>query len=320
TQKSESKILVQPSSSPSSTIKLSSVTTLESATPPSGKKSEKQVSAKKPTSTSKVAEPSSSPSSKDTRATTSTALASTTVTSDVKAKKQSPPKEQQSEQKVLLQPQKKEQIPSDGASKPKEIVAHAAPSEERASSLQDDTRDDRSDSLQTLPGTKKPEKAVSTSDREDSLQTSPSKEKSDAIMVAKPEASVPKRITTDALSGLLRKFVSDYESGNLDQFMSLFAEDAQTNQRRNRGEIRKDYDDLFQKTDLRRMKVKDVNWKLGGGAAHGWGRFEVKIRTKGQSEVKIYVGKLTFQVKKQGQRVSITRLQHSQTKLKAKVQ
>jgi len=99
-------------------------------------------------------------------------------------------------------------------------------------------------------------------------------------LAPKVEQPASQGITRDALGRLLHDFVRKYQAGDLDQFMSLFAENAQGNERRDRGQVRKDYEDLFQTTDGRRMKLIDVNWQGVSRGVRVWGRFEVKLRKK----------------------------------------
>ena len=134
-------------------------------------------------------------------------------------------------------------------------------------------------------------------------------------LAPKAEQTASTRITRDALGRLLHDFVRKYQAGDLDQFISLFAENVQGNERRDRAQVRKDYEDLFQTTDVRRMRLIDVNWQPVSGAVQVWGRFEVTVRKNGEREVKTYIGKLKFHVEKQGARLLITRLYHSQTKV-----
>ncbi len=97
--------------------------------------------------------------------------------------------------------------------------------------------------------------------------------------------------------------------------MSLFAENTQGNESRDRGQVRKDYEDLFQTTDERRIRLLDVNWQRVSGGAQLWGRFDVTLRKNGDREVKTYIGEFKFHVEKQGPRLLITRFYHSQTKV-----
>jgi len=134
-------------------------------------------------------------------------------------------------------------------------------------------------------------------------------------LTAKVEQPASQRITRDELGRLIHDFVRKYQAGDLDQFMSLFAENAQGNESRDRGQVRKDYEDLFQTTDERRIRLIDVNWGRVSGGAQIWGRFDVTLRKNGGREVKTYIGKFKFHVEKQGPRLVITRFYHSQTKV-----
>ncbi len=134
-------------------------------------------------------------------------------------------------------------------------------------------------------------------------------------LAPKVEQPASQRITRDALGRLIHDFVRKYQAGDLDQFMSLFAENAQGNESRDRGQVRKDYEDLFQTTDERRIRLIDVNWGRVSGGVQVWGRFDVTLRKNGEREVKTYIGKFKFHVEKQGPRLVITRFYHSQTKV-----
>ncbi len=134
-------------------------------------------------------------------------------------------------------------------------------------------------------------------------------------LTPKVEQPASQRITRDELGRLIHDFVRKYQAGDLDQFMSLFAENAQGNESRDRGQVRKDYEDLFQTTDERRIRLVDVNWQRVSGGVQVWGRFDVTLRKNGEREVKTYIGKFKFRVEKQGPRLVITRFYHSQTKV-----
>jgi len=226
-------------------------------------------------------------------------------------------------QDVAAQGQRKERPLAKEVEKPQRMVVGATPSQEQAVPLPFEAGPRESDS----PGFKKPKPATvakteeslvessDKSERNKSAGTAPRQQKSDTAIVAKATPPAPQRITTTTLSTLMHRFVSSYETGNLDQFMSLFTEDAQTNERRNRDEIRTDYDDLFQTTDRRQLKLIEFNWEPGNHTVQGWGRFEVKVRKKGRPEVTKYVGGLKFQVEKPGPQLRITHLYHTQTKV-----
>ncbi|TDJ62130.1 MAG: nuclear transport factor 2 family protein [Proteobacteria bacterium] len=219
---------------------------------------------------------------------------------DAMMREETPVEEQITTQGVAAQGQKKERPLAKEVDKPQRMVVGATPSQEQAVPLPSEAEPGESDS--------------------------PSFKKSKPVTVAKTAESLvessdefERKESADTLSALLHRFVSSYETGNLDQFMTLFAEDAQTNERRNRDEIRTDYDDLFQTTDRRRLKLIDINWEPGNHAVQGWGRFEVKVRKKGKPEVTTYIGGLRFRVEKPGPQLRITHLYHTQTKVNVTV-
>jgi hypothetical protein len=119
-------------------------------------------------------------------------------------------------------------------------------------------------------------------------------------------------ISRDELASLLRRFVYVYESGDVNQFVSLFAESARTNDQSSRQGIREDYERFFRSTDLRQMKLGQVNWDVSDGRAEGSGNFDVIVRRAGEQESEAYTGSLSFQVEKVDGRLRITRLYHGQ--------
>ncbi len=242
---------------------------------------------------------------------------------DAMMREGTPVEEQTTRQGVAAQGQKKERPLAKEVEKPHGMVMGATPLQEQAVLLPFEAGPGESDSpsfeKSKLAAVAKTEESLVESadqfERKESADTSPGEEKLDVAIAATPKQSTPERFTTAPLSTLMQRFVSSYDTGNLDQFMSLFTEDAHTNERRNRNEIRADYDDLFQTTDQRQLTLIDVNWEPGNHTVQGWGRFEVKVRKKGRLEVTTYVGGLKFQVEKPGPQLRITHLYHTQTKV-----
>jgi len=120
----------------------------------------------------------------------------------------------------------------------------------------------------------------------------------------------PVALTNMELTAILDKFVTTYAAGDLDQFMTLFAKEARTNERTSRDEIRQDYAALFRTTDKRRMTFQEVIWDLKNDKAQGRGNFEVKVQRKGESRFRTYTGSLAIQVERRGPEFRITRLYH----------
>ena len=269
----------------------------------------RQPAAEKSRSTPKTATQAPAPSSENSGSNKNVVLITKTSTPLAKKKKQPSAQKresgardktraqaQKSKQDLAIQAQKKQARSAAAVAQQQQVlVASAAPSVEPAASLQKKTQASGPEKSSTLPR----------------------QQKSAATIVATATTPAPQRITPATLATLLQAFILSYDAGNLDQLMSLFTEDAQTNARHSRAEIRKDYADLFRTTDLRGMKLRDINWKLSSGRAQGWGRFEVKVRQIGKQEVKIYVGQLKIDLQKRGPELRISRLIHSQTKLQA---
>jgi len=246
---------------------------------------------------------------------------------DAMMREGTPVEEQITRQDVAAQGQKKEPPLAKEVEKPQAMVVGAAPLQEQAVPLPSEAGSSEPDSSSfkksKLAAVAKTEESLVESadqfERKESADNSPGEEKLDVAIAATPKQSTPRRITSGALTILLSQFVSSYDAGNLDGFMTLFAEDAHTNKRRNRDQIRTDYDDLFQTTDRRRLTLIDVNWEPGNDAVQGWGRFEVKVRKKGRPEVTTFVGGLRFRVEKPGPQIRIAHLYHTQTKVNVTV-
>ena len=132
-----------------------------------------------------------------------------------------------------------------------------------------------------------------------------------------PPAPPLNRISRDELSSLLARFASVYESGDLEQFMSLFGANARTNDRNDPAGIRRDYESLFRTTDLREMQLGEISWEVDGNQAQGWGEFNVSVRRRGDSEIFRYAGSLTMVVEKVDGRLRIVRLYHGQRRIEA---
>jgi hypothetical protein len=133
-----------------------------------------------------------------------------------------------------------------------------------------------------------------------------------AAAVAPPPS--PNKVTQPELSSLLRKFVSVYEAGDIDAFLTLFDDDVRTNDRFSKAGLREDYEGLFKSTTMRQMVLSAVTWEVTDRQATGWGNFEVRVRNVGDEDTKIYKGSLTFHIEKTDGRLRIKRLYHGQWK------
>lgn len=144
--------------------------------------------------------------------------------------------------------------------------------------------------------------------------TIPAEDDGDGKQVAMAEPAKPVMrdlISSTELSILLFKFVRAYEEGNLFQFLGLFDPDARTEDRVGIREIRKDYELLFKKSDVRQFIIQDMNWTKEGIRAVGKGKFEVKIKAQGSDKMNAYSGTVTFHVVKRADEIFVTQLFHS---------
>jgi len=72
-------------------------------------------------------------------------------------------------------------------------------------------------------------------------------------------------------------FVDTYNRGRPDAFAALFDDDVQADPHRGRAAIRREYDELFERSAWRRMQLARVTWKRQGGVAHV--KFEADVQT-----------------------------------------
>jgi tetratricopeptide (TPR) repeat protein len=140
-----------------------------------------------------------------------------------------------------------------------------------------------------------------------------------AKQLAMVNTSVPSAaldaLNRQELDLLVDRFVSNYEAGNLGNFLSLFAEDARTNNRQSRDGIEEDYKNLFMSTESRLMTLDRVRWNIQDGNALGEGDFNLTIIKAGEARPRSYNGRLTFQVSREEESIMIKGLFHSQSKL-----
>ena len=112
------------------------------------------------------------------------------------------------------------------------------------------------------------------------------------------------------LPGLLNSYVFAYESGDLNRVVDLFAANAVVNESIGRNKISRDYRELFQATDTRRMKIGVITWQPEGATAQGSGEFEVTVWRHGDSAPSTIKGKLNIEVAKEEKQLVIRKLTH----------
>lgn len=79
-----------------------------------------------------------------------------------------------------------------------------------------------------------------------------------APMLSASTVQAPK---ADEIETLFMAYVDSYNRGRLDAFAALFDDAAQTSQTQGRAAIRREYGDLFQRSERRRMTVSRMSWK-----------------------------------------------------------
>lgn len=122
------------------------------------------------------------------------------------------------------------------------------------------------------------------------------------------------KLTKAELAGLIKRFVFVYQAGDIQQFLSLFADNIRTNDRTTKAGLRQDYEELFRNTSMRQMVLGDISWDIKDRQAEGAANFEVRVRHVNEQDVKVYQGSLTFHVEKTGGRIRIIRMYHGQWK------
>ena len=71
--------------------------------------------------------------------------------------------------------------------------------------------------------------------------------------------------------------MSAYDAGRIDQLAGTFDENAETNLRRGRTAIRKEYEELFKLSTRRRMVINEMHWSHTGDRAKAKGDLTVRI-------------------------------------------
>jgi hypothetical protein len=149
----------------------------------------------------------------------------------------------------------------------------------------------------------------------------PSEEPPPAVAVTRPSLPpapvvdvTPARAvaTIQELDTLAKTFARSYETGNLEQMLSLFAEDARTNERSNRAGILQDYEELFNITDAREFLIDGLSWRQErDGGLRGEGVFRVNIRFRDDQSRHTLTGDVVIYVEKHPEGIKITEFLHS---------
>jgi curved DNA-binding protein CbpA len=124
--------------------------------------------------------------------------------------------------------------------------------------------------------------------------------------------SQPQSITISELNGLVDTFSKAYESGDLDLLLTLFSDDARTNDQSSKIGIAKDYQDLFEISEKRKFIIDRLRWEQDkAGALKGEGEFQADVQLKSDNSVTSVKGKVLFYVKRGSDGIVITQMLHS---------
>ena len=131
--------------------------------------------------------------------------------------------------------------------------------------------------------------------------------------VVMPEKTAAKSqvISKKRLKNFITDFSLAYEEGNLDAFMTYFAADASTNDAANKAGIRKEYQALYDSTEMRVIDLDNVQWKIKKRKAIGKGDFTITVLGAGGGEMKSFSGLIKLEVVPVGKELKIKGMYHA---------
>lgn len=116
-----------------------------------------------------------------------------------------------------------------------------------------------------------------------------------------------RELTARDLDDLVGRYLSAYQSGDLERLMALFDARARGGGGKNRDRLRRDYADFFGATQTRRLTLTRMRWTVREPTAQGVARYQLReVRTDGAT--RDYEGSLRFEVLKQDARVLIQKI------------
>ena len=143
--------------------------------------------------------------------------------------------------------------------------------------------------------------------------------KSKNISSIKQEISVGAPSLSKSVSGLneeqLNHFVStftlSYEEGKINKFIKLFTPDAATNDSVGQNAIKKDYETLFDSTEMRVIDLQNLKWVIQDNSATGKAKFEVTVLRKGGNTMRKFDGDITLNVVKRNKGLKMKGMYYS---------
>lgn len=104
---------------------------------------------------------------------------------------------------------------------------------------------------------------------------------------------------------LLAKFLEAYEKGDMQTCMALLDDGM-----RAKPELRREYDALFRNTDLRHVKVLNMNWSREGDSIRGEGQYRSTMMRKGETVLRSQGGQIRIELVRRGGTALINDLQY----------
>ena len=98
------------------------------------------------------------------------------------------------------------------------------------------------------------------------------------------------------LEVLLTKFAKAYQAGDLNEFVSLFSVDVDSNDASSIEQLQAEYKKLFNVTDVRQIKIEDFAWEQDDDVFSGEGKFQLMIIEKGGNKPMQYSGGISLEV------------------------
>lgn len=122
-------------------------------------------------------------------------------------------------------------------------------------------------------------------------------------------ATAPPPLSEDEILAFVARFERLYAGDDVDAFLALFGDDAIGNGSDGLSELRVDYRRLFSTSAHRELRLREMRWQIDAGRAVGHGRYDASVDAA--AERKDSQGQILLALRRDGDRLRITRLNHS---------
>lgn len=106
---------------------------------------------------------------------------------------------------------------------------------------------------------------------------------------------------------LLANFLDAYERGEVQSCMNMLDEGLRTNAG-GKAELRREYEALFQNTDLRHVRILNINWSYKEGRIRGEGHYRDSLINKGETLLRMQSGQIRVEFVRRGEAALIKEL------------